>query len=87
MNKFTDIDKMTSFSLKRKRPVLMMEKIDLMGIKRFYLRVKGLEDWMDEEMVKEHFYSEAGRQTVESVEIEEGTAIIRYACSKGKGLF
>jgi len=85
INKITDIDKllMSSFSLKKKRPLLLVEKVDMVDVKSFCLRVKGLEDWMDEEMVKEHFSSEAGGEAVESVELEEGIAIIRYARPKG----
>ena len=63
----------------------MMERIDLMDVKQFCLIIRGLEDWMNEELelVKDHFKAEANGEIVQSVVVEDETAVIKFARPKG----
>ena len=62
-----------------------MECIDLMAVRRSYLIVKGLEDWITCDMIEDHFVAESKGERVESVAIDTtaGTAVVKFACPKG----
>ncbi len=83
-----DLEKLLSSSISlsrklKKKPPVVMVKIDLVDIKLFYLTVKGLEEWMDEDMVRDHFKAEAKGEDMESVVIKDGTAVIKFARPRG----
>lgn len=66
-----------------------MERFDLMEVWRPYLIARGLEEWIDKDMIAEHFEAEANGAKVELVEVlERGReAKISFRTPQGKNRF
>lgn len=81
-----DIEKLLAsvIYLRKGHTPLITECIDLMDVRKSYLIVKGLEDWITADLIEEHFAAEANGERVESVEmVEAGIAVVKFARPKG----
>ena len=84
----SDIDRVLSSSLNlhRDQPPLVVEQFDLKKVWHPYLIVKGLEEWMieDIDMIKNHFQAEANGAQIQSIEVHGSeTIIIMFASPQG----
>lgn len=81
-----DIDKVLDSELKlsKRGQPLEMEYFDLTEVWRPYLVVSGLEDWIREDMVEDHFEELVNGAAIESVEIHENEAKIMFRNPQGE---
>lgn len=61
----------SGLTLGKNKPPLLMERIDLVEVWRPYLIARGLEEWIEKDMIAQHFQAEAGGAKVELVEVLE----------------
>ena len=68
----------------RRNQELVKEEIDLMEVKLPYLIVYGLEDWMSDEIIEEHFQY-VTQEKVQSVVLSDdaATATVKFVDPKG----
>ena len=80
-----DIDKVlnTELKLSKDKPPLFIERCDLTEVWRPYLMVRGLEDWIEEEYVEEHFKELAKGAAIEFVKIKDNEAEIMFINPQG----
>ena len=75
----------SSLNLRKGQPPLVMERFDLLEVWRPYLIVKGLEEWMieDVDMIKDHFQAEANGAQIQSIDVHGSETIIMFASPQG----
>lgn len=60
-----------------------MERFDLTEVWRPYLIVRGLEEWIDKDLVADHFKESANGAAIEFVEVHDNEAKIMFLNPQG----